>query len=352
MGTFKMDINNNVTNIKIGDFAKEVKVNPETEKEVNYIKNNLNRVRQEISKAVIGQKRIVNEFLEALLSNGHVLIEGVPGLAKTLLVRTLSVVTGCVFSRIQFTPDLLPTDIIGITMYEEGKGFYSVKGPIFANFVLADEINRAPPKVQSALLESMQEKQVTIGKETFPLPKPFFVMATQNPLESLGTYPLPEAQIDRFLYKLKMEYPSSDEELKILHNNITTHDFNEFEVMPILNEMEITKMQNIIKKIYLDKRIEKYIVSIVEATRNPEKYNIETGRYINFGGSPRSSIALFITSKAHAAVLGRAYVTPEDVKAVALNVLRHRILLNYEGQAEEIKTETIIEEILKKVPVI
>jgi len=274
-----MDINNNVTNIKIGDFAKEVKVNPETEKEVNYIKNNLNRVRQEISKAVIGQKRIVNEFLEALLSNGHVLIEGVPGLAKTLLVRTLSVVTGCVFSRIQFTPDLLPTDIIGITMYEEGKGFYSVKGPIFANFVLADEINRAPPKVQSALLESMQEKQVTIGKETFPLPKPFFVMATQNPLESLGTYPLPEAQIDRFLYKLKMEYPSSDEELKILHNNITTHDFNEFEVMPILNEMEITKMQNIIKKIYLDKRIEKYIVSIVEATRNPEKYNIETGRY-------------------------------------------------------------------------
>ncbi len=347
-----MDINNNVTNIKIGDFAKEVKVNPETEKEVNYIKNNLNRVRQEISKAVIGQKRIVNEFLEALLSNGHVLIEGVPGLAKTLLVRTLSVVTGCVFSRIQFTPDLLPTDIIGITMYEEGKGFYSVKGPIFANFVLADEINRAPPKVQSALLESMQEKQVTIGKETFPLPKPFFVMATQNPLESLGTYPLPEAQIDRFLYKLKMEYPSSDEELKILHNNITTHDFNEFEVMPILNEMEITKMQNIIKKIYLDKRIEKYIVSIVEATRNPEKYNIETGRYINFGGSPRSSIALFITSKAHAAVLGRAYVTPEDVKAVALNVLRHRILLNYEGQAEEIKTETIIEEILKKVPVI
>lgn len=347
-----MEENINETQHEIANFAKEVKVNPETEKEVKYIKHNLARIRQEIGKAVIGQEKIVSEFLEALLANGHVLVEGVPGLAKTLLVRTLSVVTGCIFSRIQFTPDLLPTDIIGITMYEEGKGFYSVKGPIFANFVLADEINRAPPKVQSALLESMQEKQVTIGKETFNLPKPFFVMATQNPLESLGTYPLPEAQIDRFLYKLKMVYPSSDEELKILHNNITTQEFNEFEVMPILNEMEILKMQKSVKSIYLDKRIEKYIVSIVEATREPEKYNIETGRYINFGASPRSSIALFITSKAHAAIQGRAYVTPEDVKSVAYNVLRHRLLLNYEGQAEEIKTETIIDEILKKVPVI
>jgi len=301
---------------------------------------------------VIGQKIIIGHFLEALLANGHVLVEGVPGLAKTLLVRTLSVVTGCAFSRIQFTPDLLPTDIIGITMYEEGKGFYSIKGPVFSNFILADEINRAPPKVQSALLEAMQEKQVTIGKETFNLPVPFFVMATQNPLENLGTYPLPEAQIDRFIYKLKIDYPSFDEELEILHNNITTHTFNEFEIMPILNDSEIVRMQKAIKKIYLDKRVEKYIVTIIEATRNPSKYNIETGRYINFGGSPRSSIALFITSKAHAAINGRAYVTPEDVKAVAYNVLRHRILLNYEGQAEEIQTETIIDEILKKIPII
>lgn len=333
-------------------FTQELKVNIGVEKDVNYIKENISKIKKEIGKIVIGQKEVINGFIEALLCNGHVLVEGVPGLAKTLLVRTLSVATGCVFSRIQFTPDLLPTDIVGITMYEEGKGFYSVKGPVFANFVLADEINRAPPKVQSALLEAMQEKQVTIGKETFSLPKPFFVMATQNPVENLGTYNLPEAQVDRFLFKLKMDYPSSDEELDILHNNITTHDFAEFEIMPVLNEYEIVKMQQCIKKIYLDKRIEKYIVSIVDATRNPKKYSVETGKFIQFGGSPRSSIALFIAAKAHAAIEGRVYVTPEDVKSAAYNVLRHRILLNYEGQAEEIKTETIIDEILKKVPTI
>jgi len=348
----KKENKNKIESHEVINFSKELKIDPKIEEEVKHIKERLKIVKTEIAKVVIGQKEVISHFLEALLANGHVLIEGVPGLAKTLLVRTLSVVTGCVFSRIQFTPDLLPTDIIGITMYEEGKGFYSVKGPVFANFVLADEINRAPPKVQSALLESMQERQVTIGKETFSLPKPFFVMATQNPLENLGTYPLPEAQIDRFIFKLKMDYPSSDEELKILHNNITTHDFSEFEILPILTENEIIKMQKAVLKIYLDKRVEKYIVTIIDATRNPEKYNIETGRYINFGGSPRSSIALFITSKARAALNGRAYVTPEDVKAVAHNVLRHRILLNYEGQAEEIKPETIIDEILKKIPVV
>jgi MoxR-like ATPase len=348
-----MEKNNTMNDTKkeIMKFTKDLKINPEVEKEVSYIKERVEKIRNEIGKLVIGQKEVINGFIEALLCNGHVLIEGVPGLAKTLLVRTLAVVTGCAFSRIQFTPDLLPTDIIGITMYEEGKGFYSVKGPVFANFVLADEINRAPPKVQSALLESMQEKQVTIGKETFNLPKPFFVMATQNPVENLGTYSLPEAQVDRFLFKLKMVYPSSDEELDILHNNITTHDFSEFEIMAVLNESEIIKMQNCIKNIYLDSRIERYIISIVDATRNPKKYSVETGRFIQFGGSPRSSIALFIAAKAHAAINGRVYVIPDDVKDVAHNVLRHRILLNYEGQAEEIKTETIIDEILKKVPV-
>jgi len=337
---------------QLDNFTTDIKIEPGLSKEVINIKERMDAVKKEISKIVVGQKKIVNYFLEALLANGHVLVEGVPGLAKTLLVRTLSVITGCIFSRIQFTPDLLPTDIIGITMYEEGKGFYSVKGPIFANFVLADEINRAPPKVQSALLESMQEKQVTIGKETFKLPKPFFVMATQNPIENLGTYVLPEAQIDRFLFKIRILYPSPTEELEILHKNMTTHDFSEFKLLPILNESEISKMQDVVKKVYLDKKIERYIVSIVDATRNPKNYDIELGKYVAFGGSPRSSIALFIASKARAAMNGRTYVTPDDVKQIAHNVLRHRILLNYEGQAEEIDTESVIDEILKKVPVI
>jgi MoxR-like ATPase len=316
------------------------------------IKTTMDKVKTEISKMIVGQQKVVSEFLEALLSNGHVLVEGVPGLGKTLLVRTLSVVTGCLFSRIQFTPDLLPTDIIGITMYEEGKGFYSVKGPIFANFVLADEINRAPPKVQSALLEAMQELQVTIGKETFELPAPFFVMATQNPVENLGTYSLPEAQVDRFIFKIMIDYPEVDEELEILHKNISTHSFADFNLEPLLTEIDITEMQSIVKRVYVDKRIEKYVVSIVDATRNPDKYNIDLGKYVDFGGSPRSTISLFIASKAHAALDGRTFVTPEDIKSVAYNVLRHRILLNYEGQAENIKTEDIIKEILKKVPVI
>ncbi len=344
--------NKNESSKEILKYDINRKTSPELEKKVKEINESLTLARQEIAKIVVGQKDIVNFFIEALLANGHVLVEGVPGLAKTLLVRTLAIVTGCTFSRIQFTPDLLPTDIIGITMYEEGKGFYSVKGPIFANFILADEINRAPPKVQSALLESMQEKQVTIGKETFKLPKPFFVMATQNPVENLGTYTLPEAQVDRFLFKIKIMYPSSEEELEILHKNMTTHDFAEFEIMPILNESQLIEMQQTVKKIYLDSRIERYIVSLVEATRNPKKYNIERGKYVLFGGSPRSSIALFIASKARALMNGRSYVIPEDVRGVSYNVLRHRILLNYEGQAEEIQTEDIIDELLKKVPVL
>jgi len=308
-------------------------------------------IKEEMAKVIVGQTEIINSLIEALLCNGHVLVEGVPGIAKTMTVRTLSTITGGQFSRIQFTPDLLPTDIIGITTYEEGRGFYSVKGPIFANFVLADEINRAPPKVQSALLEAMQERQVTIGKESFALPTPFFVMATQNPIESLGTYKLPEAQIDRFMFKLQMGYPNITDELKIMHQNVTLKKFEEFKLNTVMTPDIILKAQQDVKKVYLDKKVEKYIVSIVEATRNPEKYKLETGKFIEYGTSPRSSIALFIASKAHALVKGKSFVTPMDVKEIAHNVLRHRIILNYEGQAEEISTDKIIDEILKKVPI-
>ncbi|MGV8086240.1 MAG: AAA family ATPase [Candidatus Woesearchaeota archaeon] len=308
-------------------------------------------IKAELGKVIVGQDDIIDSMILAILCNGHVLVEGVPGIAKTLTVKTLATITNSQFSRIQFTPDLLPTDIIGITTYEEGRGFYSVKGPVFANFVLADEINRAPPKVQSALLEAMQERQVTIGKESFALPNPFFVMATQNPIESLGTYKLPEAQIDRFLFKLEMKYPTIEQELKIMHQNSTLKKFEEFDLQAIFTTEQILQAQQDIKKIYMDKKVEKYIVSLVEATRNPEKYNITTGKYIEYGTSPRSTIALYITSKAYALLKGQSFVTPSHVKAIAHNVLRHRILLNYEGQADEISTDKIIDEILKRVPV-
>jgi MoxR-like ATPase len=261
-------------------------------------------------------------------------------------------VTGCEFSRIQFTPDLLPTDIVGITTYEEGRGFFTIKGPIFANFVLADEINRAPPKVQSALLESMQERQATIGKETFHLPQPFFVMATQNPVEQLGTYQLPEAQVDRFLFKLTMGYPEFDEEIEILKKNITTEDFEDYQLRNVLTPHEISQAQQLTKKIYLDKKIEHYIVRITDATRHPERYDVEHGKYMDYGSSPRSSIGMFIASKAHALMNGRGYVTAQDVKDVAPRVLRHRIILNFEGEAEQVDTDSIVEEILQRVPVL
>jgi MoxR-like ATPase len=339
--------------VAFANFASNVsRANPALDSILREYSQKFSAIKNEMSKVIVGQGQIVDSLIEALLCNGHVLVEGVPGIAKTLTVRTLSVITGGQFSRIQFTPDLLPTDIIGITTYEEGRGFYSVKGPIFANFLLADEINRAPPKVQSALLEAMQERQVTIGKESFPLPNPFFVMATQNPIESLGTYKLPEAQIDRFIFKLEMRYPSVEDELKILHQNSTLSKFESFNVQDVMTPEMILRAQQDVKKIYLDKRVEKYIVNIVDATRNPEKYGLTTGKYIEYGTSPRSSIALFIASKAHALVRGKSYVTPMDVKDVAYNVLRHRIILNYEGQAEDMSTNKIIEEILKKVPVV
>jgi MoxR-like ATPase len=320
--------------------------------EVMHYQKLFDEVRYEVAKIVVGQADIMNNMLEAVLANGHCLVEGIPGIAKTLLLRTLAVVTGSEFKRIQFTPDLLPTDIIGVTAYDEKKGFYTVKGPIFANFVLGDEINRAPPKVQSALLEGMQEKQVTISKTSFALPKPFFVMATQNPIEQMGTYPLPEAQIDRFLYKIIMRYPSMEEEQKIMKQNISLHRFEDFHILSILNPEDILKLQEDVKKIYLDVKIEKYIVRLVDATRNPSRYNLELGKYIEFGSSPRASIALYISSKAHALLNGKIFVTPQDVKNVAPNIFRHRMILNYEGQAEEIKTDDIVKELLSKVPVV
>ncbi len=334
------------------NIAYEIPETKELDEKIKYYGVKIQQIRDELGKIVVGQKEIVDGLIESLLCDGLALVEGVPGTGKTLIIKSLSKITGCMFSRIQFTPDLLPTDIIGLTTYEEGKGFYTVKGPIFANFVIADEINRSPPKVQSALLEGMQERQVTIGKETFKLPHPFFVMATQNPLEQLGTYKLPEAQVDRFLYKLSISYPSTEEEILILKQNMTLTDFGEYNLEPILNPEEINEAQEFVKKIYLDKKIERYIVKIVEATRNPKKYNIDLGKYILYGASPRSSISLFISSKAHAIIMGRAYVTQKDVKEIAFNVLRHRILLNFEGEAEEIKTEQIVQEILDKVPIL
>ncbi|MGV8162158.1 MAG: AAA family ATPase [Candidatus Nanoarchaeia archaeon] len=310
------------------------------------------RIRTEVSKIFVGQADMVSALIEALLCNGHVLIEGIPGVGKTLVIRTLSKVTGCSFSRIQFTPDLLPTDILGITTYEEGKGFYTVKGPVFSNFVLGDEINRSPPKVQSALLEAMQERQVTIGKETFRLPSPFFVMATQNPLEQLGTYKLPEAQLDRFHYKIIMSYPTTEEELLILNTNMTLKNFDDFGVQGVLNADEIIEAQQVAKRIKIDMKMEEYIVRLVDSTRNPKKYGIEKGKYIAFGASPRASIALFIASKAKAMLNNRTQVTPADIRGVIKNVLRHRIIINFEGQAEGVFADAVIEEILAKVKIL
>jgi len=325
---------------------------PELQEKIKLYQVRFDEIRAEIGKVVIGQHEVVDGLIEALISNGHTLVEGIPGIGKTLLVKTLARITGCAFSRIQFTPDLLPTDIVGLTTYEEGRGFFTVKGPIFANFILADEINRSPPKVQSALLESMQERQATIGKETFKLPSPFFVMATQNPIEQLGTYKLPEAQVDRFLYKLIMSYPTPEEEIRVLKTNITLYNFEDFDLRRVLTPDEIIRVQEFVKQIYLDKKIENYIINIVEATRKPAKYDVKLGKYIEFGGSPRSSIAIYIAAKAHALLKGRSHVIANDIKDVAYNCLRHRILLNFEGEAEGIKTEDILKEILEKVPII
>ena len=314
-------------------------------------KSDLDATRKEIANLIVGQERVIDGLLRALLANGHVLVEGIPGIAKTVLIRALAQSTGCKCKRIQFTPDLLLTDIVGITSYEEQKGFFVIKGPIFSNFVLADEINRAPPKVQSALLEAMQEKQATIGKETFTMEDPFFVLATQNPIETLGTYTLPEAQLDRFLFKLLMDYPSKEEEKIILEKNITIKAFDDFKIAPVLTPKKIIDMQQLTKNIGHTERIKEYIVNIVSYTRNVKKDLIKMGKYIELGSSPRASISLFIAAKADALLKGDSYIKPQHVKDVAYDVLRHRIILNYTGQAEGIKVEDIISEILSKVPI-
>ena len=311
----------------------------------------ISRSKEELKKAVVGQEKAIESLFRAIMCHGHVLLEGVPGIAKTLMVRSLAAITGTVFSRIQFTPDILPTDIVGITAYHPKKGFFIMKGPIFGNFILGDEINRSPPKVQSALLEAMQEKQVTIGKQTFPLPDPFFVLATQNPIESLGTYPLPAAQLDRFLFKLNVTYPNVNIEKDILEENITIKEFSSFNLKPVLSGDDILGFQRTVHDIYSDEKIKQYIVNIVDATRNPSKFNIKLGKYIEYGGSPRASIGLYIASKAEAMLRGKTFVIPEYVKTVAHDVLRHRILINYEGQSEKIMPDQIIDEVLSRVQI-
>ncbi len=321
-----------------------------SQKEVSKYGNVLKRVKLELSKIVVGQDETINSLLTSILANGHVLVEGIPGIAKTLIIRALGEVSGCTVKRIQFTVDLLPTDILGLTIYSKQKKFVFVKGPIFANFIIADEINRAPPKTQSAMLESMQEKQVTIGRRTFPLTKPFFVMATMNPIETAGVNPLPEAQIDRFLFKINMDYPSREEEGDIMKHNITLKRFEDYNLKSIINPVNIIKMQELTKKIYLSKEVENYIVKIVRATRKKNR-QFPLNKYIEYGASPRAAIGMFIGGKAEALVNGVNHVTPSHIKKVAYNVMRHRILLNYSGQAEGIKSDDIIKGILNKIPV-
>ncbi len=298
----------------------------------------------------MGQKHLVDSLLVALLCNGHVLLEGVPGLAKTLAIKTLASLVDAKYSRIQFTPDLLPADVVGTMIYSvKNEKFEIKKGPVFANFVLADEINRAPAKVQSALLESMQERQVTIGDDTFALPKPFLVMATQNPIEQEGTYPLPEAQMDRFLLKVVIGYPTKEEEKRIIRQNIAG-DLSP--VMPVLNPVEIIEAQKIVQKIYIDEKIEDYIVSIVFASRQPADYGMTNLQSIlEFGASPRASISLALAARAYAFLRGRGYVIPEDVRAVCHDVMRHRIGLSYEAEANNITADDVITDILDAVQV-
>jgi len=320
---------------------------------VKQFSKKIEEAKKEVKKVIVGQEKIIDSVIKCLICNGHVLLEGVPGVAKTLLIRSLAqTIKGAKFSRIQFTPDLLPTDITGTMVYEEKKGFYASKGPIFANIVLADEINRAPPKVQSAMLQAMQERQVTIGKETFDLPKPFFVLATQNPLEQKGVYPLPEAQVDRFLFKCIVEYPKRIEERTIIEQNVEVKKLEDFNLKKVLELKEILEIQALVKSIFLSDQIKRYIVKLVDATRYPSKYKIEKGKYIQWGASPRASIYLALAARATALMKGRDYVIPEDVREVSHDVLRHRIILTYEGKAREIRTEEVIDEIVEKVPVL
>ena len=321
-------------------------LNERIEKQSAFVTNLVTGMNQ----VIVGQKHLIESLLIGLLSDGHVLLEGVPGLAKTKAIKTLSQLVDAKFSRIQFTPDLLPADVIGTMIYsQKDEKFMVEQGPVFANFVLADEINRAPAKVQSALLEAMQERQVTIGKTTFALPQPFLVLATQNPIEQEGTYPLPEAQVDRFMLKVVIDYPKLEEEKMIIRQQISGHEDN---VRPVVTTEDITKAREVVRQVYLDEKIEQYIADIVFATRYPEKYSLkEIQDYIEFGASPRASINLALASKANAFIKHRGYVIPEDVRAVAYDVLRHRIGLTYEAEANNVTSEEIISKIINKVEV-
>jgi len=304
----------------------------------------------EINRVLVGQKYLVERLLIGLLANGHVLLEGVPGLAKTLAVKSLAKAIRARFSRLQFTPDMLPADVVGTQIYNPQSGAFSTrKGPIFANLVLADEINRAPAKVQSALLEAMQERQVTIGDQTFALEEPFLVLATQNPIEQEGTYPLPEAQVDRFMLKLRIGYPSRDEERQILDLMARTSGVPV--TGPVVEAEAILAAREVINGIYVDDKVKDYIVDLVCATRNPEHYKIEVREFIQLGASPRATISLALAAKAHAFLRGRGYVTPQDVKSVAMDVLRHRVAITYEAEAEEKTSETVVQKILDELAV-
>ena len=308
-------------------------------------------LQMELSKSIVGQKYMTERLLIGLLAGGHVLLEGVPGLAKTLAIRSLSSAVNAKFSRIQFTPDLLPADVVGTMIYNQRENNFEVKhGPIFANFILADEINRAPAKVQSALLEAMQEKQVTIGENTYTLEKPFLVLATQNPIEQEGTYPLPEAQVDRFMLKVVIGYPNREEERQIIRQNIQPQ--NQSPINAVVSTQDILEARKLVQEVYMDEKIEKYIIDIVFATRNPEEYNLSKLKpLIAYGGSPRASINLAMASKAYAFIKRRGYVIPEDVRAVCQDVMRHRVGITYEAEAENMTSEMIVNEILNAVEV-
>jgi MoxR-like ATPase len=307
-------------------------------------------LRQEIGRVIVGQQHLVDRLIVGLISNGHILLEGVPGLAKTLALKTLAGAVGLHFSRLQFTPDMLPADIVGTLIYNPRDGSFSTKqGPVFANLVLADEINRAPAKVQSALLEAMQERQVTLGDVSHPLPDPFLVLATQNPLEQEGTYPLPEAQVDRFMLKVLVKYPNRSEERAILDTMAVAE--RTFEVQPVVSAEDIVRARQVVSSIYVDEKVKDYIVDMVLATRDPQPYGIDLNGYVQCGASPRATISLTLGARATAFLQGRGYVTPQDVKDVAYDVLRHRIIVSYEAEAENITSENIIAGILEGLPV-
>jgi len=311
--------------------------------------NSVKLIKKEVSKIVVGQDKIVDAIIRGILCDGHILLEGIPGVAKTLLIRAIGKASGCEVNRVQFTVDLLPADILGITSYTPQKGFETIKGPIFTNYLIADEINRSPPKTQSALIEAMQEKQVSIGRTIYSLPRPFFVMATRNPIESLGVYPLPEAQVDRFLFNVKMNYPEGDEEREILEKNISIKNFDDYGLKSVLVPKSILEIQKIVKEIYVSEHVKTYLLGIVKSTR------VKNSRYsdmISYGSSPRGAIGLFIASKARALMEGRNYVIPEDVREVSYEVIRHRILLSYKATIKGITTDDIISDILSRVNVI